>query len=66
MILRRCYQGKVLIAVHNITASRLTLDRRGLEGCGEGSWDDCLSGRSAPLPPRIQLEPYAVHWLIQR
>ena len=66
VILRRCYQGKVLIAVHNITASRLTLDRRGLEGCGEGSWDDCLSGRSAPLPPRIQLEPYVVHWLIQR
>ena len=66
VILRRCHQGKVLVAVHNITESRLTLDRRGLEGCGEGSWVDCLSERSAPLPPRIQLEPYAVHWLIQR
>lgn len=66
VILRRRYQGKVLVAVHNITGSRLTLDRRGLEGCGEGSWDDCLRGRSVPLPPRIQLEPYAVHWLIQR
>ena len=66
VILRRCHQGKVLVAVHNITGSRLTLDRRGLEGCSEGDWSDCLSGRSAHLPPRIQLEPYAVHWLIQR
>ena len=66
VILRRCHRGKVLVAVHNITGSRLTLDRRGLEGCSEGDWSDCLSGRSAHLPPRIQLEPYAVHWLIQR
>ena len=64
VILRRSRQGQVLLAVHNITGSRLTLDRRGLEGCGEGDWADCLSGRSEPLPPLIQLEPYAVHWLM--
>ena len=64
VILRRSRQGQVLLAVHNLTGSRLTLDRRGLEGCGEGDWADCLSGRSEPLPPLIQLEPYAVHWLM--
>ena len=64
VILRRRRQGQVLLAVHNLTASRLTLDRRGLADCGEGDWADCLSGRSEPLPPRIQLDPYAVHWLI--
>ena len=65
VILQRSRQGQVLLAVHNLTASRLTLDLRGLEGCDKGAWADCLSGPLVPVPPRIQLEPYAVHWLIR-
>ena len=65
VILQRSRQGQVLLAVHNLTASRLTLDLRGLEGCSPGEWADCLSGPLTPVPARIQLEPYAVHWLIR-
>ena len=64
VILRRSRQGKTLLAVHNVTASRLSLSLSGLGGLGDIAWADCLSGRSEPLSSQLQLEPYAVHWLI--
>lgn len=64
VILRRSHQGKTLVAVHNVTASRLSLSLSGLGGLGDIAWADCLSGPSEPLSSQLQLEPYAVHWLI--
>ena len=64
VILRRSHQGKTLVAVHNVTASRLSLSLSGLGGLGDIVWADCLSGPSEPLSSQLQLEPYAVHWLI--
>ena len=63
VILRRARQGRTLVAVHNVTASRLSLSLSGLGGLGDIAWADCLSGTSETLSSQLQLEPYAVHWL---
>jgi len=53
------------VAVHNVTPSRLTLVLGRLGGRTGLAWTDCLSGSSETHGSQLQLEPYAVHWLIQ-
>ena len=65
VVLRRTLDGQSLVAVHNMTASRLTLDPARLGGDPEMDWTDCLSGQVLH-PRRLHaLEPYAVLWLVQ-
>ena len=65
VILRRSRHGQILLAIHNLTPSRLTLALGGLVDPAAGSWTDCLNGSTDELTSLLQLEPYAVHWLIQ-
>ncbi len=65
VILRRSRHGQILLAIHNLTPSRLTLALGGLVESVTGSWTDCLNGSTDELTSLLQLEPYAVHWLIQ-
>ena len=65
VMLRRHGGGQTLVAVHNVTASRLTLTLGRLGGRSGLAWADCLSGSSETHGSQLQLEPYAVHWLIQ-
>ena len=65
VMLRRRGGGQTLVAVHNVTPSRLTLVLGRLGGRTGLAWADCLSGSSETHGSQLQLEPYAVHWLIQ-
>ena len=65
VMLRRRGGGQTLVAVHNVTPSRLTLVLGRLGGRTGLAWTDCLSGSSETHGSQLQLEPYAVHWLIQ-
>ena len=65
VMLRRSGGGQTLVAVHNVTPSRLTLVLGRLGGRTGLAWADCLSGSSETHGSQLQLEPYAVHWLIQ-
>jgi len=65
VMLRRRGGGQTLVAVHNVTPSRLTLALGRLGGRTGLAWADCLSGSSETHGSQLQLEPYAVHWLIQ-
>ena len=66
VILQRSCAEQTLVAVHNFTASRLTLRLSRLEGDPGRPWADCLSGRTLPPQQLHSLEPYAVHWLVQQ
>ena len=66
VVLRRVHEGHSLVAVHNLTASRLTLDPTSLGGDVAIGWADCLSGQLLPPHKRHSLEPYAVLWLVQQ
>ena len=67
VVLERRSGSEVLVAVHNLTSTRLTLALAGLGSSDDARpWSDCLSGRE--LPPdqgRLLLEPYAVVWLVR-
>ena len=65
VILQRSRGGEMLVAVHNMTASRLSLRLAGLGGDLNQPWADCLSGRVFEPHQSYSLEPYAVHWLVQ-
>ena len=66
VVLRRNHDGQSLVAVHNMTSSRLTLDPARLGGDPETAWTDCFSGQMLH-PHRLHaMEPYAVLWLVQR
>ena len=66
VVLRRTHGDQSLVAVHNMTSSRLTLDPARLGGDPETAWTDCFSGQVLD-PRRLHaLEPYAVLWLVQR
>jgi sucrose phosphorylase len=65
VILRRSRGGETLVAVHNITAARLSFRLRGLGGDLNQPWADCLSGHVFEPHQSHSLEPYAVHWLVQ-
>jgi sucrose phosphorylase len=65
VILQRSYGGETLVAVHNITASRLSLRLGRLGGDVNQPWADCLSGHVFAPHQLHSLEPYAVHWLVQ-
>ena len=65
VMLRRRGGGQTLVTVHNVTPSRLTLVLGRLGGRTGLAWTDCLSGSSETHGSQLQLEPYAVHWLIQ-
>ena len=65
VVLRRSRHGQVLLAIHNLTPSRLTLALGGFVDPVTGPWVDCLNGSTEALSSLLQLEPYAVHWLIQ-
>lgn len=65
VMLRRRGGGQTLVAVHNVTPSRLTLVLGRLGSRTGLAWTDCLSGSSETHGSQLQLEPYAVHWLIQ-
>lgn len=65
VVLRRSRHGQVLLAIHNLTPSRLTLALGGFVDPVTGPWVDCLNGSTEALSTLLQLEPYAVHWLIQ-
>ena len=57
--------GETLVAVHNITAARLSFRLSGLGGDLNQPWADCLSGHVFEPHQSHSLEPYAVHWLVQ-
>ena len=65
VILRRSRGGETLVAVHNITAARLSFRLSGLGGDLNQPWADCLSGHVFEPHQSHSLEPYAVHWLVQ-
>jgi sucrose phosphorylase len=65
VVLQRSYGGETLVAVHNITASRLSLRLGRLGGDVNQPWADCLSGHVFAPHQLHSLEPYAVHWLVQ-
>ena len=65
VILRRSRGGEMLVAVHNITAARLSFRLSGLGGDLNQPWADCLSGHVFEPHQSHSLEPYAVHWLVQ-
>jgi sucrose phosphorylase len=65
VILQRSYGGETLVAVHNMTASRLSLRLGRLGGDVNQPWADCLSGHVFAPHQLHSLEPYAVHWLVQ-
>ena len=65
VILRRSRGGETLVAVHNITAARLSFRLRGLGGDLNQPWADCLSGHVFEPHQSHSLEPYAVRWLVQ-
>ena len=66
VILRRAREGQTLLAVHNMTSSRLTLRLSRYGEAEDAVWTDCLSGEVLHTNRLHSLEPYAVHWLIQR
>ena len=66
VILRRAREGQTLLAVHNMTSSRLTLRLSRYGEAENAVWTDCLSGEVLHTNRLHSLEPYAVHWLIQR
>ena len=67
VVLERRAAGESLVAVHNMTPTRLTLPLAGLGSASvDTPWCDCLQGRQ--LPPdlgRLLLEPYDVAWLVR-
>ena len=65
VILQRFGDGETLVAVHNMTASRLSLRLGDLGGDLNQSWSDCLSGHVFAPHQLHSLEPYAVYWLVQ-
>ena len=66
VILRRARVGETLLAVHNMTSSRLTLRLSRYGEAEDAVWTDCLSGEVLHTNRLHSLEPYAVHWLIRR
>ena len=66
VVLHRSHAGHHLLAVHNVTSTRLTLDPSGLLDQEEASlWVDCLSGRTLEPCRRHLLNPYEVLWLVR-
>ena len=65
VILQRSRGGETLVAVHNMTAARLSLRLGRLGGDLNQPWADCLSGHVFAPHQLHSLEPYAVHWLVQ-
>ena len=66
VVLRRSHAGHDLLAVHNVTSTRLSLDPSGLLDQEDASlWVDCLSGRTLEPCKRHLLNPYEVLWLVR-
>lgn len=66
VVLHRSNAGHHLLAVHNVTSTRLTLDPSALLDQEEASlWVDCLSGRTFEPCRRHLLNPYEVLWLVR-
>lgn len=66
VVLHRSYAGHDLVAVHNVTSTRLTLDPFGLLDLEDTDpWVDCLSGRTLEPCRRHLLNPYEVLWLVR-
>jgi len=66
VVLHRSHAGHHLLAVHNVTSTRLSLDPSGLLDQEEASpWVDCLSGRTLEPRKRHLLNPYEVLWLVR-
>lgn len=68
VVLQRSKSGESLFAIYNMTSSRLNLALSTLVKDPDRShWYDCLADQGLPEGQRqLQLEPYAVHWLVQR
>ena len=66
VVLHRSHAGHDLVAVHNVTSTRLTLDPFGLLDLEDTDpWVDCLSGRTLEPCRRHLLNPYEVLWLVR-
>ena len=66
VVLRRSHADHHLLAVHNVTSTRLSLDPSALLDQEEASpWVDCLSGRTLEPCKRHLLNPYEVLWLVR-
>jgi sucrose phosphorylase len=66
VVLQRSHAGHDLVAVHNVTSTRLTLDPFGLLDLEDTDpWVDCLSGRTLEPCRRHLLNPYEVLWLVR-
>jgi len=68
VILRRGEGADFLLAVHNFSDMRLSLPLSGVVEAPAGScWHDVLTGQSvAAGQMALDLEPFSVHWLVQR
>ena len=66
VVLHRSHAGHDLVAVHNVTSTRLSLDPSGLlDPENTSPWVDCLSGRILEPCRRHLLNPYEVLWLVR-
>ena len=65
VVLRCSHQGHSVVAVHNVTASRLTFDPTLLGGRDDVVWLDRLTDQRFVPRRRHALEPYSVLWLVQ-
>ena len=65
VVLRCSHQGHSVVAVHNVTASRLTFDPILLGGRDDVVWVDRLTDQRFAPRRRHALEPYSVLWLVQ-
>ena len=66
VVLHRSHAGHDLVAVHNVTSTRLSLDPSGLlDPENTAPWVDCLSGRTLEPCRRHLLNPYEVLWLVR-
>ena len=66
VVLHRSHAGHDLVAVHNVTSTRLSLDPSGLlDPENTAPWVDCLSGRILEPCRRHLLNPYEVLWLVR-
>ena len=66
VILQRGDENNMLVAIHNFSDVRLSLSLSTLADSSGAPWHDALSGRSLVAGQQaLDLEPFAVHWLVR-